>query len=528
MYELSGTSIIGSSRGNSLLNPRRAFNLVTNEPLEPQYLSASADEINQAAELASVAFQSYRHTSGRERGEFLRRIAENIESIGEPLTNRVAAETALPITRIQSETQRTCNQLRLFAALVEEGSWVDARFDRADTNRTPLAKPDVRSMLRPLGPVAVFCASNFPLAFSVAGGDTASALAAGNPVIVKAHQAHPGTAELVGLAIRDAGRALNLHEGVFSLLFGPGAEVGLKLIQNAHVKAGGFTGSRSGGLALLRAASERPEPIPFFAEMSSVNPVFILCRALKERARKIAGGLYSSVTLGAGQFCTNPGLVFVPQEGAEDLIAELQRLMTETAPFTMLSSTISAAYRSGIERLQEGSLVNAIVAQPRENNECSAGAVLLQTDMKSFLDNRSLASEVFGPSTLLISYSNSGELVEAARQLEGQLTATIHGTNEDLQESRELVNTLEDKVGRLIFNGFPTGVEVGHAIVHGGPFPATSDGRSTSVGTRAIARFTRPVCYQDWPEATLPDELHDDNPLQIWRFVDGDLTKATL
>ncbi len=528
MYELSGTSIIGAQRGASLLGPVRALNPATNELLEPEYFSASVDEVNQAAKLSASAFSTYRDTTGEARGEFLRRIADNIESIGDPLTFRVAAETALPLARIKSETQRTCNQLRLFAALAEDGSWVDARLDRGDADRTPLPKPDVRSMLRPLGPVAVFCASNFPLAFSVAGGDTASALAAGNPVIVKAHHAHPGTAELVGLAVSEAVRSSGFHEGVFSLMFGPGGDVGLQLVQHPLIKAGGFTGSRSGGTALMRAAADRRVPIPFYAEMSSVNPVFVLPGALSDRATKIAAGLYGSVTLGAGQFCTNPGLVFVPENGAEDLITTLRALMSDTPPFTMLSPSICEAYRSGIERLQKDSQVRIVNTPKHGGSSSSAGAALLQTDVTSFLENQSLAAEVFGPSTLLIIYSDSAQLIEVARQLEGQLTATVHGTEEELQQSRELIRILEDKVGRLVFNGFPTGVEVGHAIVHGGPFPATSDGRSTSVGSRAMLRFARPVCYQDWPDFALPAELQNANPLQLWRTVNGDLTKAAL
>jgi NADP-dependent aldehyde dehydrogenase len=388
-----------------------------------------------------------------------------------------------------------------------------------------LRKPDVRSLLIPLGPVVVFCASNFPLAFSVAGGDTASALAAGNPVIVKAHHAHPGTAEIIGLAINEAVKSCDVPEGVFALLYGPGEQVGMQLVRHPLIKAGGFTGSRSGGQALMKAASDRPGPIPFYAEMSSVNPIFIFPNALKHRGNEIASGLHASVTLGAGQFCTNPGLVFIP-EGAisKDFIHELQNKMQQTSPFVMLTSGISSAYRLGVKALADHSGVEALSLDEREPaNECEARAALYKVTAEAFLANADLGAEVFGPSTLLVTYANPNQLVELARCLEGQLTATIHAAPNDQVE--ELLHVLEQKAGRIVFEGFPTGVEVCSSVIHGGPYPATSDGRSTSVGTRAIIRFVRPVCYQDAPQSVLPEELRDDNPLQIWRMVDGVLTK---
>jgi len=441
---------------------------------------------------------------------------------------RASQETALPPARIKNEIARTCNQLRLFAGLVEEGSWVDARIDRGDPTRTPLPKPDVRSMLRPLGPVVVFCASNFPLAFSVAGGDTASALATGNPVIVKAHHAHPGTAELVGLSVSRAVRECDLPEGVFSLIYGPGSEVGTQLVQHPSIKAGGFTGSRTGGSALMQVAANRPEPIPFYAEMSSVNPVFILASALGDQSEAIASGLAASVTLGAGQFCTNPGLVFIPDAGSEEFIARMGELMAAASPFTMLTSTICSAYREGTTALNAKARVRLVAAGQSGIQDAAARASLFETDANSFLEDRSLCAEVFGPATLLIKYASREQLIACARSLEGQLTATIHAGEPELNHSSDLVGILEQKAGRVIFNGFPTGVEVGHAMVHGGPFPATSDGRSTSVGTRAGLRFTRPVCYQDFVDSALPDELKDGNPLGIWRLIDGEMTRASL
>jgi len=525
---LSGKSIIGFSRAASNGRTFNAVNPSTGENLDPEFQFASSEEVDSAVQLAAEAFETYGRATGRQKGILLRKIAANIEDIGDDLVVRAGQETALPAPRIKNEIGRTCNQLRMFAELVEEGSWVDGRIDRGDPTRTPLPKPDVRSMLRPLGPVVVFCASNFPLAFSVAGGDTASALATGNPVIVKAHHAHPGTAELVGLAVSRAVRECDLPEGVFSLIYGPGSEVGAQLMQHPSIKAGGFTGSRAGGFALMKAAANRPEPIPFYAEMSSVNPVFILAPALRDQTEAIANGLHASVTLGAGQFCTNPGLVFIPDAGSEELVTRLGELMAAAQPFTMLTSTICSAYREGTTALNANAAVRLVSSGEPGSGDASAGAALFETDANAFLEDRSLCAEVFGPATLLIKYSSRKQLVDCARSLEGQLTATIHADEAELSQSRDLIAILEQKAGRLIFNGFPTGVEVGHAMVHGGPFPATSDGRSTSVGTRAGFRFTRPVCYQDFVDSALPDELKDANALGIWRLVDGEMTRASL
>jgi alpha-ketoglutaric semialdehyde dehydrogenase len=524
--QLLGKSIIGFARGASNNGAFHGVDPSSGAELGPTYYSASAEEVDFAARLANEAFAAYGRVAGKDKAAFLRKIAENIESLGDALVTRATQETGLPEARIRTETARACFQLRLFAELVEEGSWVDARIDRGDQNRTPLRKPDVRSMLRPLGPVGVFCASNFPLAFSVAGGDTAAALAAGNPVIVKAHHAHPGTAEMVGMTVSDAVRSCDLPEGVFSLLYGPGSDVGVQLVQHPLIKAGGFTGSRAGGQALMKTAAARPEPIPFYAEMSSVNPVFVLPSALGERTEEIAQGLHGSVTLGAGQFCTNPGMVFIPEQGSAQLIERLKDLMAATPSFTMLTAGISSAYRQGTAALQKHSGVESIAQAKMKAGNCAAGAALFVTDARSFLEDATLSAEVFGPSTLLIKFAHREDLLKIARSLEGQLTATIHASAEELKSCEELIAILENKAGRLVFNGFPTGVEVGHAMVHGGPFPATSDGRSTSVGTRAALRFARPVCYQDFADAALPEELRDGNPLHIWRLVDGAIGKA--
>lgn len=526
--ELKGRSIIGWASGAAGGREFTAINPATAQAVQPSYVCASPDEVNRAVQLAAQAFEKYRRLSGKEKGAFLREIAKGIEGIADALAVRTSQESGLPEGRIRSETGRTVFQLRLFAGLVEEGSWVRARLDRPDAARKPIPKPDLRSVWRPLGPVAVFGSSNFPLAFSVAGGDTASALAAGNPVIVKAHSAHPGTSEMVGEVIRAAARTCKMPEGIFSLIFGAGAEVGMALVKHLLVKAVGFTGSQSGGRALMDAAAARPEPIPVYAEMGSTNPVFLLPGALAARAEQIAEGLHGSVTLGAGQFCTKPGMVFVPAgPGAENFAKGLRQRMSGSPAQVMLTPQIHSAFTKLVATRAKQSSV-AVVAEGGGSSGVPGArgtATLFATEARDFLRNPGLAEEIFGPSAIVVSCANRAEMLEIARGLEGHLTATVHGTEDDLREFHDLIEILEQKVGRLVFNGFPTGVEVGHAMIHGGPYPATSDGRSTSVGTQAIYRFVRPVCYQNFPSAALPDELKDGNPLHIWRLVDGSLTK---
>jgi alpha-ketoglutaric semialdehyde dehydrogenase len=458
-------------------------------------------------------------------------IASRLESIADLLVARAHNETALPEPRLKSETARTCNQLRLFASVLEEGSWVSARIDRADPQRKPLPKPDIRSLLHALGPVVVFGASNFPLAFSVAGGDTTSALAAGNPVIVKAHPAHPGTSELAGRAIRDCVREQGLPEGVFSLLFDSATEVGAKLVQHPLVKAVGFTGSIPAGRALMDLAVRRPEPIPFYGEMGSTNPVFILPGAMAARGQDIASELHGSFTLGSGQFCTKPGLVFLPQQdSSSNFLLEFQDKVVHSPKYTLLTSGIRNSYQREIQN-RKGRSNLALVAQgeqPASSLAFLAGVAVFQTEVSSLLSSPDLGSEVFGPSTLLVHFSNRADLLDAARSLSGHLTATIHGTEEDLREFSDLLQILKHKVGRIVFNGYPTGVEVCHAMVHGGPYPASTDSRTTSVGSQAIFRFARPVCYQDFPDSALPAELKNSNPLGIFRMVDGEFTRRQL
>ncbi len=528
MAKLSGRSLIGFREGSGSDQPLYAANPTTGESLQPGFIPATLEEVDLAARFAADAFEMYRMTSGRERAGFLRKIASNIEAVAEEIIERAGQETALPRARLQTEIARTCAQLRLFAQVAEEGSWVNARIDRAEPERKPLPRPDIRSMLRPIGPVVVFGASNFPLAFSVAGGDTASALAGGDTVIVKAHAAHPGTSELVGHAVRQSVRECGLPEGVFSLLFGSGSQIGTALMKHPLVKAGGFTGSRTAGRILMDVAAARPEPIPFYAEMSSTNPVFILPGALRERADLIAAGLHASFTMGAGQFCTKPGMVFLPKgSDAVPLENKLRQLVKDSAPFHLLTKTIHSAYGSSIAGRKQHSGVEVSSAGSQSGHGFGAGSVLFETDAESFLGS-DLQSEIFGPTTILVEHSNRDQILAIARGLEGQLTATIHGTDQDLRDFADLIAILETKAGRLVFNGFPTGVEVTHAMVHGGPYPSTSDGRSTSVGSHAIFRFTRLVCYQGFPDTSLPEELKNGNALGIWRMVNGEMTREPI
>jgi NADP-dependent aldehyde dehydrogenase len=530
MAKLSGRSLIGLREGQGAGAAMYAVNPVTGERLQPAFIPATADEVELAVRLAAEAFEVYQRVSGRDRGAFLRLVAAKIEAMASDVIERASLETALPPARLQGETARTCAQLRMFAQVAEEGSWVNARVDRADPERKPAPKPDIRSMLRPLGPVVVFGASNFPLAFSVAGGDTASALAAGNTVIVKAHPAHPGTSELVGRAIQESVRECSLPEGIFSLLFDNGTRVAGELVKHPLVKAGGFTGSRAAGRILMDMAAARPEPIPFYAEMSSTNPVFILPGALRERSEGIAAGLHASFTMGAGQFCTKPGEVFVPEgSDAAAFAQKLQQLVDASGSFHLLTQPIHSSYDAAIAARKTNATAK-LVAEGKRSEGAAADAgfgvksFLFETDAASFLES-GLGAEIFGPTTLLVRHTRRDQVLAIARALEGHLTATIHGTDEDLRQFADLIAILENKVGRLVFNGFPTGVEVTHAMVHGGPYPSTSDGRSTSVGSQAIFRFARPVCYQGFPDSALPDALKNGNPLGIWRMLDGEMSR---
>ncbi len=525
MTELHGRSIIGGEPVADDGKTFRAFNPSEGREFGPEFYDATPAVVARAFDSAARAFKQYRRKSAEEVAGFLESIARNVEALGDELIELAQAETALPAERLKGERARTTAQLKTFAGVVREGSWVEATIDRADPERKPQPKPDLRRMLIPIGPVAVFGASNFPLAFSVAGGDTASALAAGCPVVVKAHPAHPGTSELVARAVAAAVKETRMPASVFSLVQGQSPEVSLAVVEHPLTKAVGFTGSLRVGRALFDAAARRPEPIPVYAEMGSVNPVFVLPGALRERGTEFAEGLKQSVTLGTGQFCTNPGLVVgVRGEPFDKFADKADELFASAAPGTMLNQGLLRGYTEGVERLrrltQQGASGSAADA-----SRTQAAAYVFSTDAATFLDHQELGEEVFGPSTLVVGCQNVEELRRVAERLAGALTATIHGTPEDLREYAWLVSVLEQKAGRLVFNGFPTGVEVCAAMQHGGPYPATTDARTTSVGTAAIKRFARPVCYQNFPQESLPVELRDDNPRGIWRLIDNLWTK---
>jgi NADP-dependent aldehyde dehydrogenase len=517
---LHGQSIVEGTSTNIGGTLFHGYNPVDGTRLEPAYCSATTADLEVAAAAAVAAAPILAAASGAKRGQLLRAIADRIDAARDTLVERAHLETALPRPRLTGEVARTSGQLRIFASLVEEGSWVNARIDTADPGRIP-PKPDLRSMLRPLGPVAIFGASNFPLAFSVAGGDTASALAAGNPVIVKAHSAHPGTSELVGHLIAETVESLGLPPGVFSLLFDAGYAVGAALVQHPAIRAVGFTGSFRGGKALLDLAAKRPDPIPVHAEMGSSNPVFLLPGALAESCTHIAAGLHASFTLGGGQFCTKPGIVFVPDFAEPSSVTSFSnslRANTSAGPaFPLLTSGIVSAYS---DALADRTAIRT-AGGAHSGGGFSAQTALLETAAAKFFADPTLAEEVFGPAMLLVHCSSADQFMQAAVSLDGHLTATVHGTEEDLHTFAALLKLLETKVGRIVINGFPTGVEVAHAMVHGGPWPATSDGRSTSVGTQAIYRFARPVAYQAFPQWALPAELQDANPINILRMVNG-------
>lgn len=490
-----------------------------------EFEEASSTHVDRALVAAAQAAQDYRRLPADARAAFLDGVADAIER-AEGLLEAANAETALPPERLAGERARTVGQLRMFAHVVREGSWVNAHIDRALPDRKPLPKPDIRRMSIPIGPVAVFAASNFPLAFSVAGGDTASALAAGCPVVVKAHPAHPATSELAARAIVTAAQAAGMPPGVFSMLHSTRHDVGTALVRHPLTKAVAFTGSLRAGRALFDVAAQRPDPIPVYAEMGSVNPVFVLPRALAERTDAIAAGLKQSVMMGVGQFCTSPGLTIgIDDERFDQFVRQVEALIADAPPGTMLYPALFESYESGIRRLSAVAGTRTTRASVAGAPDAQARPTLLDTSARTFLEHRELGEEVFGPSTVVVRCATRAEMETVAHHLDGQLTATIHGTPEDLVEYASLVSILEDKAGRLIFNGFPTGVEVCASMQHGGPYPASTDSRTTSVGSAAIHRFVRPVAWQNFPQASLPPELQDGNPRGIWRQVDGEMTR---
>lgn len=508
--ELTGASFLGHERVANSTTTFQAKNPATGETLEPSYPLNSKVEVDRACNLAANAFATYRRTSPSERAAFLRAIAENLEAMGEAITARFVAESGLPAGRAEGERARTAGQLRLFANEIEKPTWNRPVIEHANPDRTPLPKPDTRLRYVPLGPVAVFGPANFPLAFTVAGGDSASALAAGCPVVVKAHSSHPGVSELVGLAISQAAQNTGMPEGVFSLLYGSGREIGATLVQHPAIKAVGFTGSESVGRSLFNLAAARPEPIPVFAEMSSINPVLFLEGALAEKTEALADGLATSLTMGVGQFCTNPGLILLPKsETAATFAGLLKEKLAAQAAQTMLNAGTCRSYQDGMERLNSAHGVEALLPPQAATGEgrCDVSPALFRVSAADFIAEKNLHEEVFGPTTLLVSCEGVSDMNAVLEALGGQLTISLHATEAELAAQPELLSLCEIKAGRLVANGFPTGVEVCDSMVHGGPYPATTDGRFTSVGTRALDRFLRPVCYQGFPGAALPEEL---------------------
>ncbi|MHB2205499.1 aldehyde dehydrogenase (NADP(+)) [Methylobacterium sp. CM6257] len=517
----SSDNLIGGERVPGTGTPWRAVEAATGAALEPAFACATAGQAECACALAAEAFDAYRELPLQARAEFLEAIARNILDLGDNLVTRCMAETGLPRPRIEGERGRTVGQLRMFAEVVRRGAFLGARIDTAQPERTPLPRPDLRLWRIAVGPVLVFGASNFPLAFSVAGGDTASALAAGCPVIVKAHPAHPGTSALVGDAIRRAVTECALPAGVFALLFEGGIAIGQHLASDPRVAAIGFTGSRRGGTALMQIAAARSVPIPVYAEMSSVNPVILMPAALEARGAEIGHAFVASLTLGSGQFCTNPGLVLAVESPSLDtFLAAATDALTGVAAATMLTPGIHRAYCESVAALESNPGV-VRVAQGKPGTAQQGQPALFATTGATFRADHRLAEEVFGAASLVVRCRDTAELRTVITALEGQLTAALHIDAADHAEARGIMPVLERKVGRILVNGFGTGVEVGHAMVHGGPFPATSDGRTTSVGSLAIDRFLRPVCYQDVPEALLPEALTDANPLKLPRSLDG-------
>lgn len=501
----------------------QSVNPASRELLPGHFYAATREVVDAAMEKAASAFKTYRSVGAAARSAFLRAIAEEVEALGEVLIERAMAESGLPEARLLGERGRTCGQLRLFADFLEEGSWVNAIIETALPDRQPLPRPDIRSMLRPIGPVAVFTASNFPLAFSTAGGDTASALAAGCPVVVKAHPSHLGTNALVAEAVLRAAHRCDMPDGVFSSLNDAGTEVALHLVQHPALCAVAFTGSHRGGMSLFRAALERTVPIPVFAEMGSINPIFLLPQAVLTNTEGLANMVAASVTLGAGQFCTNPGLLVILQDAAGmAFVRALASAMAQVDPSTMLNRGIFENYeRRRAAQFSIPGVSQASLPEHLIGDDWKGIPALATVSAEAFLSAPSLQEEVFGPSTLVVLCNEKAEMESVAASLQGQLTATVMGESTELAEWKALSEVLQEKVGRLLFNGVPTGVEVGHAMQHGGPFPATTDARFTSVGTQAVRRFVRPVAYQNCPESLLPDALKNGNPSGIFRFFNG-------
>ena len=520
-------NLIGYNYLPQIGNKFNAIDPSSGKGLDCDFYAATLSEVDAAVHLADKAFAIYRHIDKNKKAALLRSIADEILALGDELIERASAESGLPAPRLQGERARTTGQLNMFANLLEEGSWVEAVVDTAIPDRLPLPRVDIRKMMVPIGPVVVFGASNFPMAFSVAGGDTAAALAAGCPVVVKAHPAHPGTSALVGGAIKKAAGQHNMPDGVFSLLYDDGYTVGEALVKHPKTKIVTFTGSYRGGMALLKMASERAEPIPVFAEMGSVNPIILLPQALEKGAEELAK-IAGAITTNAGQFCTKPGLLLaIKSDGLERFKHALADGIANINSATMLTPGIAANFaKLAGERLHDPAVSVISQSDKLDSDKLNQGlAVVTEISASAFLADEKYREEVFGPYSLLIVADDISQLEQVVNSLQGQLTASVMAEPGELAHYPQIVNKLADLAGRVILNGPPTGVEVGNAMQHGGPFPSTSDSRFTSVGTASIKRFVRPVAWQNWTNDSLPDELKDGNPLGIWRLVDNQWTK---
>lgn len=522
---ISGKNYIGSSLSADGSISFKTFNPQSNQENSTVFIEANSLEIDRAVALASEAYKVFSKISNKDKAAFLNGIADEILGLGDELINTYCSETGLPVGRAQGERGRTVGQLRSFAALVEEGSWVEATIDTAQPDRAPMAKPDVRKMMIALGPVVVFGASNFPLAYSTAGGDTAAAFAAGCPVIVKSHPMHAGTSELVSLAIIKAADKTGMPNGVFSNINSSGVEVGAQLVSHPGVKAVGFTGSIKGGRALYDLASKREEPIPVFAEMGSVNPVVMLPNALEKRGVDLGKVYANSITVGTGQFCTNPGLILgIKGDGLTGFVASLGNEILQIDPMCMLHPNILGAYNANKSKVtsQDNTKIVANYSEDVKDNFAQQGVLTVEGDV--FLKNPTLHQEVFGPFSIVVQCDDEMQLERIISKLEGQLTGTVIADNNEEENFGSVISALQNRVGRLIFNGVPTGVEVCPSMNHGGPYPASTDSRFTAVGIHSIKRWVRPMSYQDWPNALLPVELQDENLLGITRLINGELS----
>ena len=519
---ITGKNYIGNQLSAKGTKTYRTFNPQLNIENENVFVEATSEEINEAVNLAARAYKVYQNKSGVQKAAFLNAIADEIEALGDLLIETYTSESGLPAGRAMGERGRTIGQLRGFASHIKEGSWVEASIDTAQPERKPIPKVDLRKMLVPLGPIVVFGASNFPLAFSTAGGDTTAALAAGCPVIVKSHPMHAGTGELVSTAILKAAERTGMPNGVFSNLNSSGIEVGQELVKHPKVKGVGFTGSLKGGRALFDMAAQRPEPIPVFAEMGSINPVVMLPEALNEKAMDWAKIYANSITLGSGQFCTNPGLLLgVKSESLTQFANTLAEEIVKVEPSCMLHPNIIGAYESNKAKALSQPELNVLADYNTEVQSNYARQVVSKVQGATFLENPTLHNEVFGPFSLIVECEDEAQLEQVIDHLEGQLTGTIIANNDELSSNSNIVSALQNRVGRIIFNGVPTGVEVCPSMLHGGPYPASTDSRFTAVGVDSINRWVRPFSYQDWPNSLLPDELKNENPLGILRLVNN-------